>query len=182
MLRAVAFSLSVLLAAPALAADELVIPEEGFAVSEDIAQLPEPVRAKRDALLAAAKSGDIASLKLIFDAELAPPIVSFGDPPDAIAYLKEQSADGEGREILAILGELLDAPYAAMDGGDGGIIYIWPYFSAYEDMSQMTGSDEVEALRLVSYQEWQSLKEIGWLWWRVSMNERGELQAFVAGD
>lgn len=182
MLRTAAFALFAVVAAPALAADQLVIPEEGFAVSEDVAQLPDPVRAKRDALIDAAKSGDIANLRTIFDAELAPPVVSFGDPPDAIEYLKQTSADGEGREILAILNELLDAPYAAMDGGDGGVIYIWPYFSAYEDLSQMTGPDEVEALRLVSYEQWQSLKEIGWLWWRVSMNERGELQAFVAGD
>lgn len=91
------------LAATAYAQEQMAIPDDGYAVSDNLALLPEPVRAKREALLAAAKSGDIAKLGAIFEAEPAPPTVSFGDPDDPIAYLEQQSGDDEGIETLAIL-------------------------------------------------------------------------------
>ena len=159
------------------------IPEGGYLISDNIEALPAPVRDKRDQLIAAAESGDIAQLKLIFDAELAPPTVSFGAPDDPIAHLKAESGDGEGIEILAILRNVLAAPYAAMDGGDGDPIYIWPYFAAMGDLSTLTPGQLVDAYRITGHQKFQQqLAFGGWIYWRVSMTVRGELQAFVAGD
>jgi hypothetical protein len=171
------------LASPAAFAQQtLEVPEGGYAVSDNLDFLPQAVREKREQLIAAAKSGDILQLKLIFDAEPAPPTVSYGDPDDPIAYLKSESADGEGIEILAILRNLLDAPYAAMDGGDG-TLYIWPYLAVMEDLSKLTPDQLVDGYRVAGYETFNQQREYGgWLYWRVFMNERGELQAFVAGD
>lgn len=176
-------ALAALLAtAPALAA-ELEVPEGGYVVSDDLSLLPEPVRAKREALLAAARSGEMDELKTIMDAEPAPPNVSFGDPEDPIAYLEQQSADGEGRETLAILADLLEAPYAAMDSGDGEAIYVWPYLAGMDDLSKLTAADEVVAIQLVGVDGLKDVKALGsWYNWRAFIGADGQWQAFVAGD
>lgn len=174
---------AILAACTALAQDGLVIPDDGFVVSDNPEFLPEPVRAKREALLAAAKSGEMAKLKAIFDAELAPPTVSFGDPADPITYLEQQSGDGDGVEMLAILADLLQAPYAAMNGGDGDPVYVWPYLAAYEDLSLLKPSEQLDGYRIMGYAGFEDMQELGtWYYWRVFMSAGGALQAFVAGD
>lgn len=171
-----------LLASPAFA-EGLDIPEEGYVVSDDLSQLPKAVREKHDALLAAARGGDMAAIKSIMDKEPAPVTVSFGGPDDPIAYLKESSADGEGRELLATLADLLEAPYAAMDGGDGDAVYVWPYLAASDDLSKMTPADEVVATQLLGFEGMKNEKELGaWYSWRTFIGEKGDWQAFVAGD
>jgi hypothetical protein len=171
-----------LIISPALAED-LAIPADSFAVSSDFTQLPEAVNDKRLALIAAAETGDIAQLKAIFDAEPAPPRVSFGDPEDAIAYLKTESADGEGLEILALLADILSAPYAAMDAGDGDAVYVWPYLAAYEDLGKLTPAEKIDGIRIAGYQNFRNQEELqSWYFWRVYISAQGELQAFVAGD
>ena len=68
---AAAAGLLVSFSAPALAQD-LEIPEGGYAVSSDSAQLPEAVRLKREQLLAIAKSGDIEALGPILVTDKTP--------------------------------------------------------------------------------------------------------------
>ena len=171
-----------LIAAPALGQD-LEIPEDGFVVSDDTTLLPQSVQDKRLALIAAAETGDIAELKKIFDAQPAPPTVSFGAPDDPIAHLKGESADGEGYEILALLADILDAPFAAIDGGDGDPFYVWPYLAAYEDLSKLSPAEKVDGIRVAGYDDFKAQEEIGsWYFWRVYINAEGQLQAFVAGD
>jgi hypothetical protein len=171
-----------LLAGPVLAAS-LDIPVDGYVVSDDIAALPEAVRKKREQLLAAAASGDISALREVFDAEPAPPTVSFGMPDDPIEHLQRESGDGDGLEILAILANILQAPFAAMDGGDGEAIYIWPYLAAYMDIEDLTPAERVDAYRIMGYQQFEDMKGAGsWYYWRVFIAGDGRLQAFVAGD
>jgi hypothetical protein len=168
--------------APAFA-QELDIPEGGFVVSDDLSQLPAPVAAKRAALIEAAASGDIEALRPIFEAEPSPPTVSFGGPEDAVAYLKAESKDGEGVEILAILLDLLEAPYAAQDNGDGTASYVWPYLAAMEGLSDVGPADRVQGIRIAGYDHFKEIQDFGpWYWWRVFIGEHGDLQAFVAGD
>jgi hypothetical protein len=167
----------------ALAQETLEVPEAGYAISDNLDRLPDAVREKRDRLLAAAESGDMDQLEAIFDAEPAAPTVSFGGPDDPIAYLKEYSADGAGLENLAIMAELLESPYAVLDGGDGDFIYIWPSFAAMDGLSDLTPAQLVEAYRLVGVEQFNQLKEYGgWLHWRIYIGPQGDLQAFVAGD
>jgi len=165
------------------AQDTLAIPEDGFAVSENPELLPAPVREKREKLLAAARSGDMGQLRAVFSTEPAPPTVSFGEPSDPIAYLEQQSGDGGGIETLAILAELLAAPYAAMDGGDGDPVYVWPYLAAFEDLSALKPGQLVDGYRIMGYSRFKDMQELGtWYYWRVYIGAGGQLQAFVAGD
>jgi hypothetical protein len=179
---AVAAMAAALLLAPAFA-QELEIPEGGFAVSDDLSQLPDAVAVKRAALIEAAAAGDIEALRPIFEGEPAPPTVSFGGPEDAIDYLRQQSKDGEGLEMLAILLDLLDAPYAAQDGGDGEAVYVWPYLAAMEGLPDVGPADRIEGIRIAGYDGFKEIQDLGlWYWWRVYIGEDGDLQAFVAGD
>lgn len=180
----IAFALAslLLLASPAFA-EGLDIPRDGYVVSDDLGRLPEAVRAKHDALLAAARAGDMAAIKAIIDNEPMPVTVSFGGPDDPIAYLKETSADGEGRELLAILADLLESPFAAMDDGNGKASYVWPYLAASDDLSKMTPADQVVAMQLLGFDGMKNEQELGaWYSWRTFIGEDGDWQAFVAGD
>lgn len=179
---AAALATLILLTSPTFA-EGLAIPDGGYVVSDDLSQLPDPVRAKRDALLAAARAADMDAIKAIMDKEPMPVTVSFGGPDDPIAYLKEASADGQGREVLAILADLLEAPFAAMDGGDGKPVYVWPYLAASDDLGKMTPADEVVAMQLLGYEGMKNERELGaWYSWRTFIGPDGDWEAFVAGD
>jgi hypothetical protein len=171
---AAAFSL------PAVALD---VPKDGYVISHDLNELPEPVREKREALIAAARTGDIEALRPIFAAQETPPNVSFGDPEDPIEHLKRESGDGEGIDTLAILKKTLEAPYAAMDGGDGTIYYVWPYFAAMDDLRTLTPEQLVDGYALLGWRGFEDQREVGgWIHWRAFIDADGALSAFVAGD
>jgi hypothetical protein len=162
-------------------AQPLDVPPNGFAVSEDLSQLPEAVAQKREALLAIVAAGDIEPLGAILEADRTN--VSFGNPDDKLESLKQNTDDTEGLAALAILGEVLDAPFAALDAGDGRLLYVWPWLAAGPDLAALTPAEKIEAYRLVGPEQFAGLVEYGgWLWWRVFIGEDGQLQAFVAGD
>ena len=108
----------------------------------------------REAILGAVKSGRIEELRHAWELnELKPdlgvPLPAGGDP---IAHWKQISGDGEGREILAALGEILDAGYVVLPLGrdlENNRIYVWPYFAEVA-LDKLTPSQEVELLRLVA--------------------------------
>ena len=179
---AAAFAALAISSAPATA-QGLEIPENGYVVSDDLSLLPPEVRKTHDDMLAAARSGDIQKFAKIMDAQPAPVTVSFGDPEDKIAYLKGESGDGTGVAIMAILANLLDAPYAAMTSGDGKPVYIWPSLARYDDLRALSNEELVEAYRITGLDLFKAQQEYGgWLYWRVYIGPNGELQAFVAGD
>lgn len=173
------------LAATALpaAAAGLDVPEGGMAISSDLTLLPPAVQKSHGDLLAAALSGDIDKLADVLAAQPSPVTVSFGDPEDPIAYLKQESGDGEGVEILAILADILASPYAAFDQGDGDLGYVWPAIAYYEDITALSPADTVVAYRIMGREAFEAMKPVGnWLFWRLYLGDEGEVQAFVAGD
>lgn len=172
-----------LLAAFPFSALALDVPKDGYVVSDDLNELPEAVREKREALIAAAKTGDIEALRPIFAAQKTPPNVSFGDPEDPVDHLKTTAGDGKGLESLAILRDVLEAPYAAMDGGDGTIYYVWPYLAAMPDISALEPAQVVDAYRIMGQKAFDEMADYGgWLYWRAFIDADGDLTAFVAGD
>ena len=179
LLAAVMLALS--LALPAAAQDEMVYTD--YTVSNDLSALLEPVRKTRDALIAAALAGDIEALRPIVKAQAFPPTVSYGGPDDAVDYLKSQSADGAGIEPLAILLDLLDAPYAIFDTGEGDPSYVWPYLAVVPDLGALTPAEKVDAYRILTHEQFTELVDLqAWYYWRVYIGTDGEWQAFVAGD
>ncbi|MCC2114047.1 MAG: hypothetical protein KDJ16_18585, partial [Hyphomicrobiales bacterium] len=88
--------------------------------------LPPPVRRMREQILDAATSGEIENLRPVLEASEMLPTLSFGTIDDPIAFLKSSSGDQNGREILAILSEVLEAGYVHVDVGTPQEMYIWP--------------------------------------------------------
>lgn len=183
MRMSIAFAATLALAMPAIAQEEPAAyvwptPE----VSSDISALPEAVQATRQKLIDAARTGDIEALQAVIDAQEVPPNVSFGDPDDAVKYLKDVSEDDEGRQILGLLLDLFDQPYAFYPDSGGETNYIWPYL-AEMDPSALTPEQQVDTYRLLNTEQIEELKQFGgWYYWRTIITETGEWTAFVAGD
>lgn len=175
-------ALAATLVTPALAQEAADTAWPTPQISSDISALPAAVQEKRQALMDAARSGNIEELGAIMNAQAVPPNVSFGDPDDPLAYLKEISEDDEGRQILGLLIDLLDQPYAYYPDSGGATNYIWPYLAEL-DPTAMTPEQTVDAYRLLNSEQIAELGEFGgWYYWRTIINEDGEWTAFVAGD
>jgi hypothetical protein len=168
----------------ALAADDIPLDRyPDTIVSSRYEDLPMPVQAMRQALLAVAKSGNIDGLAPIFAAQKTPVNVSFGDPDDPIAYLKQQTTEGDGKAMLKVLETLLAAPYAILDAEDGNRSYVWPYLAMAPDFTNLSPRETADAHTILSDDAFQEQVDIdGWFYWRVFIGENGEWHAFVAGD
>lgn len=180
-MRLLATALVALLLIAPVAAQEADYPE--FTVSNDLSLLPKPVAQKRQQLIDAALTGDIEALRPIVEAQANPPTVSFGGPDDVVDYLKTYSADGQGVENLAILLDLLNAPYAVFDPSGEAPSYVWPYLAVVPDLAALTPAEKVDAYRILTHEQFGELVDLqAWYYWRVYVGEDGEWQAFVAGD
>jgi hypothetical protein len=93
-------------------------------------ELPAPVQRMREAILAAVASGDIDLLREALEINELMPLVDGDKAADPIAWWKQHSADGTGRDVLALLGDLLALPPARVRRGDGGDNFLWPYLAA----------------------------------------------------
>jgi hypothetical protein len=143
--------------------------------------LPRPVAEMREALLAAAHSGRIEELKVPLDWNELKPEIAATNVDDPIAYWKKISGDGEGREILAVLANILEMRPAELPLGkdlENNIIYVWPYL-AEAKLDQLTPAEEVDLLRLVSPQKAKAMRTAKkWTWWRLAIGADGTWHSF----
>lgn len=145
-------------------------------------ELPDAVREKRLALIEAARSGDLERLRALMDAEAESPAVAFGDPGDPIAYLKALSADADGREILAILWEVLESGFVHVGEGSDEALYVWPYFAEFP-LGALTSEQLVELFTLVTAADYEDMKAYGtYTFFRVGIAPDGRWLFFLAGD
>lgn len=152
-------------------------------VSDDISQLPKPVRATRAAMLAAAKAADLAALQAIIDSQGTPIQLGFGGAETAADFATGNSQTGDGLDVLADLVDILEAPYAKVDDGEGGSFYIWPYLAGMDDLTTLTDVDKVVAYQLITPDALPDFIDYGgWLSFRTIIDEDGSWQAWVAGD
>ncbi|GGE35683.1 hypothetical protein GCM10007276_11400 [Agaricicola taiwanensis] len=151
-------------------------------IQYDPGLLPERVRAMRDRILEAAKSGDPEALRPVIESNEMPPSFSFGDEPDPIKGIIEQSVDGKGREILAILAEIMEAGYVHADVGTPQEMYIWPYFARYP-LDKLSPPQLVEVFRIVTAAEYEEMLNFGaYNFYRVGIGTDGTWHFFIAGD
>jgi hypothetical protein len=144
--------------------------------------MPEPVRETRRKLIEAAKSGDIEQLRALMKAQPEPPKVAAGDPGDPIDYLKALAADADGREILAILLEVLESGFVHGGEGTKDELYVWPYFAAYP-INALTPSQLVELYTLMTAADYEDMKSYGsYTFFRVGIAPDGRWLFFLAGD
>jgi hypothetical protein len=145
--------------------------------------LPPPVQEMREAILSAVRSGHVEDLRYAWDLnELKPDLgVASSDP---IAHWKQISGDGEGREILAALAQILDAGYVVLPLGadiENNRLYVWPYF-AEVPLDRLTPAQEVELLRLVSPAVLKDMRSAGaYTHWRIVIAADGTWHAFRKG-
>jgi hypothetical protein len=91
--------------------------------------LPAAVVEMQEAILAAVRSGNIEDLQTALEWNELKPMVATEPVADPIVYWKKVSRDGQGREILAILGNILEAGHVALPLGkdiENNLVYVWP--------------------------------------------------------
>lgn len=156
---------------------------QNLKIRRDFSQLPETVRRARDELLAAAKSGDVEALRPIIKRQTNMPVLSFGAVLDPILFLRDSSNDGEGRELMAIMIELLEAPYAITPAENGEPeIYVWPAYAS-NDLVNLSPKELIDVYKIVSHQDLEEMQLYGgWYFFRVGIDANGEWRYFVAGD
>lgn len=164
-------------AVPGGAADQRALPPP----QHDPAQLPEPVRRLRDHLIAAARTGDPQALRRLFPAG-EPPVFSSIPGGDPIDILRAQSGDAEGREILAILIDVLEAGWIVADAGTPAERYVWPWFSAWP-AEALDGPKMVEVFRVLTAGDFEeSVAYGGYVFYRVEIAPDGRWLSFVSGE
>lgn len=158
---------------------ETVVPPE---VRYDTDELPAPVRRLREQIIEAARTGDIEKLRPVFEANGGPPAIFSAGSGDPIEDLRSLAGDAEGREILAILIEVLEAGYVHVDVGTPEEMYIWPYFARYP-LDSMTGPQMVELFKILTAGDYEDMKIYDvYLFYRVGIDPRGIWRYFLAGD
>ena len=104
---------------------------------------------------------------------------------DPIAYWKKNSGDGHGREILAVLAEILSMNAAELPFGkdlENNIIYVWPYL-AEVPLDKLTPAQEVDLIRLVGAAEAKAMREKKkWTWWRLTIGADGTWHSFTKAE
>jgi hypothetical protein len=144
-------------------------------------KLPANVAEMRDAILAAIHSGSMDELKTAIEwSELRP---DFGDGAgsDPIAYWKRISADGEGRETLAALANILSLAPAELPIGkdpENNAVYVWPYL-AEAPLEKLSASEEIDLYRLMPPAAAKAMRDKRkWTWWRLSIGSDGTWLSF----
>jgi hypothetical protein len=151
-------------------------------IIRDLSRLPDKVRLSRERILEAARSGDPAKLVTVMQSNVTMPVFSFGGDNDPLAFWKASYPDSEGIEALAILINVLEAPFVHLDRGTGQEMYIWPYFYALP-LDSLTPEQKVELFRLVTGIDWKEMQQFGaYIFYRVGIAPDGVWHFFVAGD
>jgi len=149
----------------------------------DLDAVPFPVRKMRELILEAARTGDIEKLR---------PYIGYGDDvtmlslggfdEDPVDFLKSLSGDKEGHEILAIMTEILEAPFAKLEEPNGEEVYVWPYFFSYP-FEKLTAEQRVGLFRIITYGDYEEMVQFGnYLFYRLGITSQGRWRFFVAGD
>ena len=113
---------------------------------EQAEQLPLMVRRMHQALLRAARSGDIERMREVLEVNELMPLINGKFIHDPVKHWRAQSKDGSGREFLAVLSEILELPpVKVMIKSEE--LYIWPYF-AQLPLDKLSPAELVRLYRL----------------------------------
>ncbi len=133
-------------------------------------------------ILTAARSGDIEALRPVLEANELKPTVSFGGAEDPVRFWKRSSGVGQGREIMAVLSEILEMDFVRINAGTSNEMYIWPYL-AEMSLEKLTPAQQVDLYRLVTPDEVKAMNEFGgYIHYRLGIGRDGTWHYFVAGD
>lgn len=121
---------------------------------------PAAVAATRRKLLDTAYSGDMEKLRAVIASTQPTPAFSVNEISDPINYMKTQSGDGNGLELLAIMTDVLESGWAKVDAGTPQEMYIWPYFATLQ-MNKLTPPQLVDVYKIVTSSDFEEMKSTG---------------------
>lgn len=147
--------------------------------------LPQSVIDMREQILAAVHSGDVDDLKDAIEwNEIAPDFGAVAKD-DPIKHWKSSSKDGEGREVLAVIANLLALPPARLAIGkdpENTTVYVWPYLAELP-AGTLKPEEEVDLYRIMPPDAAKSAKSAkAWTWWRLAIGADGTWHTFRKYD
>lgn len=154
----------------------------GWPVAEP---LPPAAEDTRQAILSAVHSGAIEELEVAYELGDQKPDIGQSGVADPVAHWKKLSADGEGREVLAVLGNLLSVGAAQVAMGrdpENNAVYVWPYLAELP-LDKLTAAQQVDLLRLMPATEAKAIMAgKTWTWWRLTIGADGQWHVFKKGS
>lgn len=161
------------------------------AIIRDVEALPPLVRRMRGLIVEALRTGDAEGLRKPIETNEVPPTftrerIATGRGPamaDAlIALFRARSGDGQGRETMGQLLNILAVGAARVHAGQPQEMYVWPYFAAL-DPRLLTPAQEVDAYRVVSAHalaEWRQKRH--YPGWRLGIGPDGTWHYLLGAD
>jgi hypothetical protein len=144
----------------------------------DLAALPDPVQRMLRKIIIAAESGDMEAMRPVLESRELKPMVAAAYVSDPIAYWKEHSVDGTGRDILAAMLNVLSSGFVLTGKGESAA-YVWPYF-AEVDLKTLTPAQEVEFYRAVPPKRAAAMKKSGeYRYYRLGISPSGVWHYFI---
>lgn len=151
-------------------------------ITADLSRLPLAVSRTRERILAAARSGDPRNLVAVMRANRAMPIFSLADDKDPIGYWKTNYPDSDGIEILAIVTNILEAPFVHVEKGTAQEMYVWPYFVRMS-LKALTPEQKVELFRIITGPDYREMIDFdAYSFYRIGISPDGTWHFFVTGD
>ncbi|HUU65834.1 MAG TPA: hypothetical protein VMW57_00920 [Methyloceanibacter sp.] len=166
--------------AQAEAPNEAQAPKDAQApkVLYDLAALPDPVQRTLTEIIFTAETGDIEAMRPVLESREIRPMVAAEFVSDPIAYWKKHSADGTGRDVLAVILNMLASGFV-LSGEGRDATYVWPYF-AEVDITKLTPAQEVEFYRAVPPHLAASMKKTGkYSYYRLGISPAGVWHYFI---
>jgi hypothetical protein len=160
-------------------------------VSRDIEALPANVRRMRGLILDAVRSGNSEELRRPIEWNEVPPSFGKGAPRSEkgpamasglIRFFRERSGDGEGRETMGQIVNMLAVGYARTNAGTRQEMFVWPYFAAL-DPRLLTPEQEVDAYRVLHAGAVREWREKGrYPGWRLGIGPDGTWHFFLGAE
>ena len=147
--------------------------------------LPLAVANMREAILEAVQSGRLEDLKAALDLNELKPELAADAVADPITFWRKASVDGEGRDILAVLGILLDIPHITVPLGkdpENTSLYIWPAF-ADRPLATLSPEEGAQLLQLEPPDKASIMRAAGkYTGWRLVIGADGVWHSFRRND
>jgi len=151
---------------------------DGPKVLYDLGALPDPVQRMLTEIVFAAETGDLEAMRPVLESREFRPMVAAAFVADPIAYWKEHSVDGTGRDVLAAMLNVLASGFV-LTGKGPDAMYVWPYF-AEVDLATLTPAQEVEFYRAVPPELAAAMKKSGkYSYYRLGISPKGVWHYFI---
>jgi hypothetical protein len=164
--------------APAPGQSPSATSEGAQGVLYDLSQLPKPVQRMLEQIVIAAQSGDIEQMRPVLESNELKPMVAATTVSDPIAFWKKGSADGEGRDVLAALLNVVSSGFVRVKEGKEEM-YVWPYF-AETNLATLSPPQVVDLYRILPASQAVPMQRSGkYSYYRVGIASDGVWHYFL---